>query len=101
MKNPPTLLSGQKKLWKNIIPEICFGNSGDYYLWINDEKSWLGLFFDKNSIFGRKMGVAATLAPKGLRVQDPPKSLAHRVELMGQALSQKKSFQKFSAWTPP
>ena len=39
------------------------------------------------------MGVAATLAPKGLVPQDPTKKLAHRVELLGQPLSQKKVFE--------
>ena len=36
------------------------------------------------------MGVAATLAPKGLRPQDPTKKLTLREELLGQLLSQKK-----------
>ena len=35
------------------------------------------------------MGVAATLAPKGLVPQDPTKKLAHQVELLGQPLSHK------------
>ena len=54
--------------------EIFFGNSEDYYLSISDEKSWIGAFL-KNSIFGGIMGVAATLAPKGLGRQDPTKKL--------------------------
>ena len=39
------------------------------------------------------MGVAATLAPKGVGLQDQIKKLAHRVELLGQPLSQKKVFE--------
>ena len=46
--------------------ENFFGNSGDYYLSISGEKSWFCCFFEKNYIFGKKMGVAATLAPKDL-----------------------------------
>ena len=38
------------------------------------------------------MGVAATLAPKGPGPQDPTKKLAHRMEHLGQRLSQKKVF---------
>ena len=34
--------------------------------------------------FDGKMGVAATLAPKGLGPHDPTKKLAHQVELLGQ-----------------
>ena len=45
-------------------------------------------FFWKKSFIGKKMGVAATLVPKGLRPQDPTKKLAHRVELLGQPLFQ-------------
>ena len=33
------------------------------------------------------MGVAATVAPKGLGPQDPTKKLAHWVEMIGQPLS--------------
>ena len=33
--------------------------------------------FLKKTIFGGKMSVAATLAPKGLGPQDPTKKLAH------------------------
>ena len=36
------------------------------------------------------MGVAATLAPKGLGSQDPTKKWAHWVELLGLPLSLKK-----------
>ena len=39
------------------------------------------------------MGLAATLAPKGLGPQDPTKKLAHWVELLGQPLSQKNVFE--------
>ena len=51
--------------------------------------------FLKKFNFWRKMGVAATLAPKGLRPQDPTKKLAHWVELLGQPLSQKKFSKVF------
>ena len=47
-------------------------------------------FYEKY-IFDGKIGVATTLAPKGLEPQDPTKKLAHRVELLGQPLSQKMS----------
>ena len=46
------------------------------------------------------MGVAATLAPKGLGPQDPTKKLAHRVELLGQPLSQKKVFENLGPEPP-
>ena len=45
------------------------------------------------------MGVAATLAPKGLGPQDPTKKLAHQVELLGQPLSQKKVFENLGLET--
>ena len=46
--------------------------------------------FKKNHIFGGIMGVAATVAPKGLGPQDPTKKLAHWVDLLGQPLTRKK-----------
>ena len=49
----------------------------------------LGAFLKKNPIFGGKMDVAATLAPKDLGAQDPTKKLAHRFKLLGQPLYQK------------
>ena len=48
----------------------------------------LDAFYEEKSIFGGKMGVAATLAPKGLGPQDPTEKLAHPVELLGKPLSQ-------------
>ena len=39
------------------------------------------------------MGVAATVAPKGLGSQDPSKKLAHRVKIFGQLLSQENVFK--------
>ena len=45
--------------------------------------------FEQKLYFWREMGVAATLAPKGLGSQNPTKKLAHWVELLGQPLSQK------------
>ena len=39
------------------------------------------------------MGMAATLAPKGVGPQDLIKKLAHLVKLLGQPLSQKKVFK--------
>ena len=47
------------------------------------------------------MGVAATLAPKGLGPQDATKKLAYRVELLGQPLSQKKVFENLGPEPPP
>ena len=55
-------------------------------------------FWNKN-IFGGKLGVATTLAPKGLGSQDPTKTLAHRVELFGKPLSQK-MFLKIKGLNP-
>ena len=46
------------------------------------------------------MGVAATLAPKGLGPQDPIKKLAHRVELLGKLLSQKNVFENLGPEPP-
>ena len=46
------------------------------------------------------MGVAATLAPKGLGLQDPTKKLSHRVELLGQPLSQKNVFENLGPEPP-
>ena len=40
------------------------------------------------------------LAPKGLGPQDPSKTLAHRVELVGQPLSQKKVFENLGPQPP-
>ena len=57
--------------------------------------------FLKNSIFGGKMDVAATLAPKGLGPQDPTQKLAHRVELLGKPLSQKNVFENLGPEPPP
>ena len=51
-------------------------------------------FFWKNPIFGGKMGVAATVVPKGLGLQVPTKKLAHWVDLLGQPLSRKLVFKK-------
>ena len=47
------------------------------------------------------MHVAATLAPKGLGPQDPTKKVAHRVELLGQPLSQKNVFENLGSEPPP
>ena len=44
--------------------------------------------FDFLGLFGGKMGVAATLAPKGLGPKNPTKKLAHVGVLMGHILSQ-------------
>ena len=46
------------------------------------------------TFFGGKMGVAATLALKGLKPQHPTKKLAHRVDFFGQLL--RISEKKFS-----
>ena len=37
------------------------------------------------------MGVAATLAPKGLVFQGPTRNLAHEMELLRQVLSQQRN----------
>ena len=47
------------------------------------------------------MGVAATLAPKGLGPQDPTKKLAHRMELLGQPLSQKNGLENLGPEPSP
>ena len=44
-------------------------------------------FLKRNPIFGRKMGVAVTVAPRGLGPQDPTTKLAQWVEICGQPLS--------------
>ena len=54
----------------------------------------------KKTIFGGKMGVAATLAPKGLGPRDPIKKLAHLVELLGQTLSPKNVFENLGPPPP-
>ena len=51
----------------------------------------------KKILFWGEMGVAATVAPKGLGPQDPTKKLAHWVELLGQPLSRKPVFRNFWA----
>ena len=58
------------------------------------------VFLKKHSIFGRKMGLAATLVPKGLVPQDPTKKLAFRVELLGQPLSHKNVFENLGPEPP-
>ena len=52
-------------------------------------------FFGKNPIFGGKIGVAATVAQKGLGPQDPTKNLANWVDLFGQPLTRKLVFKNF------
>ena len=46
------------------------------------------------------MGVAATVAPKGLGPQDPTKKLAHWADLLGQALTRKLVFENFGPEPP-
>ena len=46
--------------------------------------------FLKTIFLAGEMGVAASLAPKGLGPQDPTKKLARWVDLLGHQLSQKK-----------
>ena len=50
----------------------------------------------KKHIVGGKIGVAATLMPKGLGPQNPTKKLAHWVDLLDQPLFQN-CFQKSRA----
>ena len=57
--------------------------------------------FLENHIFGGKMGVATTVAPKGLGPQVPTRKLAHWVEHLGQPLSLKLVFKKFGYEPPP
>ena len=59
------------------------------------------LFFGKNHIFGGKMGVIATVAPKGLGPQVPTEKLAHWVDLLDQPLSRRLVFKKFGCEPPP
>ena len=61
----------------------------------------LVLFWKKHLIFGGKMGVAATVAPKGLGPQVPTKELADWVDLLGQPLSRKLVFKNFGPEPPP
>ena len=49
----------------------------------------------KTTLFGGKIGVATTVAPKGLGPQDPTKKLVHWGELLGQPLTQKLVFKNF------
>ena len=58
-------------------------------------------FFVKNPIFGGKMGVAATVAPKGLGPQVSTKKLAHWVDLLSHPLSRKLVFKKIGSEPPP
>ena len=51
------------------------------------------VLFEKNTLFDGKMGVAATLAPKGMEPQSPTKKWAHWVDLTGQLLSRKSVFK--------
>ena len=46
------------------------------------------------------MGVAATVAPRGLGPQDPTKKLAHWVDHLSQPLSQKHVFEIFGPEPP-
>ena len=46
------------------------------------------------------MGVAATVAPKGLGPQDPTKKLAHWVDLLNQPLTRKLVFKNFGPESP-
>ena len=57
-------------------------------------------FFGKYPIFGGEMGVAATVAPKGLGPQDPTKKLAHWVNLLGQPSTRKLVFKNFGPEPP-
>ena len=60
----------------------------------------LMLFFERNQIFGGKMGVAATVAPMDLGPQDPSKKLAQWVERLGQPLSRNHIFKVFGPEPP-
>ena len=62
--------------------EISYGNSGEYYPSIGGENSCFWCFFERNTIFGGKMGVATTVAPRGLGPQDPTKNLALWVDIL-------------------
>ena len=53
------------------------------------------------NIFGGKMGMAATVAPKGLGLQDPIIKLAQYVDLLGQPLSRKHVFKIVCPEPPP
>ena len=58
------------------------------------------MFFWKKSFFGRKMGVAATVAPNGLGPRASTKKLAHQVDLLSQPLSRKLVLKKFGSEPP-
>ena len=53
------------------------------------------------SYFGGKMGIAATVAPKGLGPKDPTKKLAQWMDLLGQMLSRKPVLKIFGPEPPP
>ena len=46
--------------------------------------------------FSGKMGVAATLAPKGLELQNPTKKNSYSADLLGQLLYQNHALNIFS-----
>ena len=56
--------------------------------------------FWKISYFDGKMGVAATVATKGLGPQEPTKKLAHWVKLLGQSLTRKLVFKNVGLEPP-
>ena len=57
--------------------------------------------FLKEILFlGGRMGVAATVAPRGLKPQDPTKKLAQWVDLLSQQLSRKHVFEIFGPEPP-
>ena len=58
-------------------------------------------FFERNPIYGGKMGVAATVTPRRLVSKDPTKKLVQWVDLLGQPLSRKHVFEIFGPEPSP
>ena len=54
------------------LAKKCYEISGDYYLSIGDEKSSIWCFFEKNNIFGGKMGVKRSWASRPDQKLGPP-----------------------------
>ena len=57
---------------------------------------WCFSFLERNPIFDGKMGVSATVEPKGQGPHDPTKKLVQRVDLLGQPFNLENMFTKFS-----
>ena len=71
-----------------------YGNSGDYYLLISDEKSWFWCFFEKNNIF---LAGKWALSPRWRRrVSRPDQKFNPPVRTFGSTVISK-NFENFGA----